>query len=76
MGRVQARLVTREQARARRIKSSPAHMYWFLDLVQRLKPLRKALRSNGFRGRDARCRLCCSRVVVERSVGLSGRVVE
>ena len=35
MGRVQARPVTREQARARRIKSSPAHMYRFLDLVQR-----------------------------------------
>ena len=42
--------------------------------LQRLKPLRKALRSNGFRGRDARCRLCCSRVVVERSVGLSGEL--
>ena len=35
MGRVQARLVTREQARARGIKSSPAHMYCFRDLVQR-----------------------------------------
>ena len=39
MDRVKARLVTREQARARRIKSSPAHMYRFLelDLVQRLR---------------------------------------
>ena len=35
MGRVKARLVTREQARARGIKSSPAHMYRFRDLVLR-----------------------------------------
>jgi len=41
LGRVQARLVTRDQARARRIKSSPAHMYWFLGPVQR--PMHAAL---------------------------------
>ena len=33
LGTVKARLATRMQARARGIKSSPAHMYWLFDLV-------------------------------------------
>ena len=57
--------------------STSSHTFLSITLsspfaLQRLKPLRKALRSNGFRGRDARCRLCCFSCC-RRAVGRSKR---